>query len=68
MNDHERRYDHPPAVGFEVRDQVLSDYPRAADYLNGRNFNSACLQHGFGIFGGQAGSHVMANTRTAHSA
>src|SRR6185437_6841263 len=37
----------------------LPEYARAADFLNAGNFAVACLQHEFGIFGGEAGGHVM---------
>jgi glycosyltransferase involved in cell wall biosynthesis len=41
----------------------LSSYQRAADFLNISNVDIVCLQHEFGIFGGPAGSHVLALLR-----
>jgi glycosyltransferase involved in cell wall biosynthesis len=58
MNDEGRRYEYPPHVGFEINDQVISEYAGAADYINAGDFDVACLQHEFGIFGGEAGRHL----------
>jgi glycosyltransferase involved in cell wall biosynthesis len=59
MNDGEERYDYPASVGCTVKDQSLDDYVRAADFLNASGYDVVCLQHEFGIFGGDAGEHVM---------
>src|SRR5690242_11130329 len=59
MSDHGRAYDYPPAVRFQVRDQVVEDYIRAADILNQARFDAVSLQHEFGIFGGEAGGHII---------
>lgn len=59
MNDIADGYPYPPAVRFEVQEQQLGSYQRAADFLNSRNTDVVCLQHEFGIFGGPAGSHVL---------
>ena len=60
MNNAGHTYDYPEAVGFEIDDAVLADYPRAARSLNAGGFDAVSLQHEFGIFGGPAGSHIMA--------
>ena len=60
MNDDRRVYDYPPDVKFQIRDDVLEDYTRAADFLNGQKYDVVSLQHEFGIFGGDAGAHVLA--------
>ena len=60
MNDHGRGYDYPPSVHCQVRDDKLEDYTRAADFLNDGRFDVVSLQHEFGIFGGEAGGHIMA--------
>ena len=60
MNDHGRHYDYPTAVRFEVEDSNIEDYVRAAAFLNAGHFQAVSLQHEFGIFGGEAGSHIMA--------
>jgi glycosyltransferase involved in cell wall biosynthesis len=60
MSDRGRSYDYPPSVGFEVGQETLSDYVAAADYINAGRFDAVSLQHEFGIFGGEAGGHILA--------
>ena len=60
MTDHGHTYDYPPAVSFQIEDDKIEDYVRAADFLNGGRFETVSLQHEFGIFGGADGSHIMA--------
>jgi hypothetical protein len=50
-------------VRFEIEEQDLSSYLRAADFLNISNVDIVCLQHEFGIFGGPAGGHILALLR-----
>ena len=38
----------------------LDSYRRAADFLNFNNADVLCVQHEFGIYGGAAGSYVLA--------
>jgi glycosyltransferase involved in cell wall biosynthesis len=59
MTDHGQAYDYPASVAFQVEDGVIEDYVRAADFLNAGHFDIACLQHEFGIFGGEAGVHIL---------
>ncbi len=59
MNDDRRAYDYPPEVKFQIRDDVLEDYVRAADFLNAQKYDVVSLQHEFGIFGGDAGAHIL---------
>src|ERR1043165_5799885 len=63
MNDGKGRYEYPDVVRFEIEDQDLSSYLRAADFLKISNVDVVCLQHEFGIFGGPAGSHILALLR-----
>lgn len=60
MTDHGHTYDYPPVVRLQINDENLAEYSRAADFLNERHCQVACLQHEFGIFGGDAGNHIMA--------
>jgi len=60
MNDNGNAYDYPSAVRHQVRDNRIEDYVGAADFLNAGRFDAVSLQHEFGIFGGEAGSHIMA--------
>jgi glycosyltransferase involved in cell wall biosynthesis len=63
VNDVEGGYEYPDVVRFEIEEQDLASYQRAADFLNIRNVDVVCVQHEFGIFGGLAGSHVLALLR-----
>ncbi len=63
VNDREEGYDYPPRVRFEMAERDLESYRRAADFLNITNVDLVCLQHEFGIFGGPAGSHILALLR-----
>jgi glycosyltransferase involved in cell wall biosynthesis len=60
MTDHGHGYDYPSAVRLQVNDQRVEEYARAAQFLNEGHFDIACLQHEFGIFGGESGNHIMA--------
>jgi len=59
MNDDRRAYDYPPEVRFHIRDDALEDYTLAADFLNFEKYDVVSLQHEFGIFGGDAGAHIL---------
>jgi glycosyltransferase involved in cell wall biosynthesis len=63
VNDIKGGYDYPEVVRFEIEEQDLSSYLRAADYLNIGNVDIVCLQHEFGIYGGLAGGHILAFLR-----
>jgi glycosyltransferase involved in cell wall biosynthesis len=63
VNDIEGGYEYPDVVRFEIEEQDLTSYQRAADFLNIGNVDIVCVQHEFGIFGGLAGSHVLALLR-----
>jgi glycosyltransferase involved in cell wall biosynthesis len=60
MTDHGHVYDYPPEVRLAIADHNRDDYIHAADVLNAGNFDVACLQHEFGIFGGEDGDHIVA--------
>jgi len=63
VNDIEGGYEYPVEVRFEIEEQALPSYHRAADFLNISNVDVVCVQHEFGIFGGPSGSHVLALLR-----
>src|SRR5258705_4334736 len=63
VNDVPGGYDYPEVVRFEIEEQDLSSYLRAADFLNISNVDIVCLQHEFGIYGGLAGGHILALLR-----
>ena len=55
VNDIEGCYEYPPEVRFEIAEQDLPSYLRAADFLNITDVDVICVQHEFGIFGPTAG-------------
>jgi glycosyltransferase involved in cell wall biosynthesis len=59
MTDHGQVYDYPPAVAWQIKDNDVEEYRRAADFLNAGRFDAVSLQHEFGIFGGEAGGHIL---------
>src|SRR5271157_5160680 len=63
VNDIEGCYRYPEVVRFEIEEQDLGSYRRAADFLNSSNVDVVSVQHEFGIFGGPAGSHLLALLR-----
>lgn len=58
ITDRPEGYDYPPEVTFEIRQNVIRDYARAAEYLNGSSAQIVNLQHEFGIYGGDAGKYL----------
>jgi glycosyltransferase involved in cell wall biosynthesis len=59
MTDRDQTYDYPSSVAVQIGDGEVDDYIRAADFLNAGRFDVVCLQHEFGIFGGEAGAHIL---------
>ena len=63
VNDKVEGYKYPPRVRFEILEKDLDSYRRAADFLNFNKTEILCVQHEFGIYGGPAGSHLLALLR-----
>ncbi|MDR3638972.1 MAG: glycosyltransferase family 4 protein [Isosphaeraceae bacterium] len=59
VNDRPEGYEYAPEVRFEIAEQDLDSYLRAADFLNFANTDVVSLQHEYGIYGGPAGSHIL---------
>ena len=59
VNDPESDYSYPERVRFELTEEELASYERAAEFLNFTNVDLVCVQHEYGIFGGAAGSHIL---------
>jgi len=66
VNDIEGGYDYPPEVRFEIEERELPSYLSAADFLNITNVDVLCVEHEFGIFGGVAGSYLLALLHELH--
>jgi glycosyltransferase involved in cell wall biosynthesis len=59
MNDGLHQHAYPSRVRFELADNYLGAYTRAADFLNVNAVDVISVQHEYGIFGGKAGSHLL---------
>ena len=66
MNDQPEGYEYPARVRLEIPQEDRKAYESAADFLNLHNIDMVCLQHEFGIFGGEAGSHILTFLRGLH--
>ena len=60
MTDNGQIYDYTSDVQLQIPDDDIQAYKDGADFLNSGAFDVVCLQHEFGIFGGSAGSHILA--------
>ncbi len=63
LNDEGRRYEYPSRVVHVIPDVDASAYRRTAHALDEAHVDCVSLQHEYGIFGGPAGSHVLALMR-----
>lgn len=52
-------YAYPDRIRLEIMEQDAESYKRAAEFININNADVVCLQHEYGIFGGQAGSYIL---------
>jgi len=59
VNDTEQGYDYPARVRWSLAQDDVKSYQDAAEFLNFNNIDMVCLQHEYGIFGGEAGSHIL---------
>jgi glycosyltransferase involved in cell wall biosynthesis len=59
MNDALNQPAYPPRVRFELPENDLAAYTRAADFLNVNDVDVISIQHEYGIFGGKGGSHLL---------
>lgn len=65
VTDRPGEYRYPNEVRFEIQEQNLEDYRRAAQFLRFHNVEAICVQHEFGIYGGTCGSHLLTFLREA---
>ena len=59
MNDVGAKHAYPPRVRFEIPEGDVAAYRRAADFLNVSAADVVSVQHEYGIFGPNAGGHVL---------
>ena len=63
VSDRPGTYPYTDTVRFEIPQPDVASYVRAANFLNLAHMDDLCVQHEFGIFGGAAGSHLLALLR-----
>jgi len=63
MNDPGQKYAYPECVKLQIAQEEIPAYRRAAEILNRRKVDVLSVQHEYGIYGGEAGSHVLALMR-----
>jgi len=63
VNDRPEGYEYSTRIRFEIDEKEIDSYRRAADFLNINNIEVVSVQHEFGIYGGPAGSHLLAFLR-----
>ena len=66
VNDRPDGYNYSKRICFEIDENEIDSYRRAADFLNINNVEVVSVQHEFGIYGGPAGSHLLALLRDVH--
>src|SRR4051812_9534321 len=66
VNDRPEGYEYSTRIRFEIDEKEIDSYRRAADFLNINNVEVVSVQHEFGIYGGPAGSHLLAFLRDVH--
>jgi glycosyltransferase involved in cell wall biosynthesis len=60
LNNPSETYNYSEKVVFQIERDKLKDYSLAADYINQSDIDIVCLQHEFGLFGGNAGNYIFA--------
>jgi len=60
LNNVSEIYNYPEEVVFQIERDKIEDYYHAVDYINQSNADIVCLQHEFGLFGGDAGDYIFA--------
>lgn len=58
MTDVPEGYHYPDRVKFEIRLNTLRDYEQAADFINTSRVDVLCVQHEYGIYGGECGEYL----------
>ena len=59
VNDPDGHYEYPKQVRLEIEQEDIFSYERAADFLNFNGNDLVCLQHEYGIYGGETGGHIL---------
>lgn len=52
-------YNYPWEVKFRISQDEVTNYISAAEYVNSSSAEVVCLQHEFGLYGGQDGGYIL---------
>jgi len=63
INDGEKDLEYPWEVKYKIHQYKYDSYYQAAEYVNQSSADVVCLQHEFGLFGGEAGEYIFAFLR-----
>ena len=58
MTDIPEGYDYPDIVKMDIPEQDVPSYEQAADFINSSKVDVLCIQHEYGIFGGNWGEYL----------
>jgi len=59
LNDRDNTYTYGPEVAVGVSQHHKEDYRTAAEVLNTSKIDVVCVQHEYGLFGGEAGEYLL---------
>lgn len=59
-------YDYPPRVARTIDQLDLGQYRSAGEWINRSGHDLLCVQHEYGLFGGDGGSHLLTLLRTVN--
>lgn len=59
LNGDANDYDYDDEVSFKIKASHEDDYLQAADFINLLPVDVVCLQHEYGIFGGEDGNNII---------
>ena len=62
VDDGKPRHEYDEPVRFVINASELSDYVKVARFLNESEASVVSLQHEYGIFGGDRGSHILTSS------
>jgi glycosyltransferase involved in cell wall biosynthesis len=59
LDDKDRNLAYNEKVVFEIDKENIEDYYKAADFINDSQSEVICLQHEYGMFGGENGNYLL---------
>ncbi|HCF50845.1 MAG TPA: glycosyl transferase family 1 [Syntrophomonas sp.] len=67
VSDNSYDYDYPPEVLFNLRQDQLAEYSRAAAFINSHpRIDMVIIQHEYGIYGGSDGDYIIDLVKNLH--